>query len=429
MPINPFYRIFDEEGHCFNHWRSHDQAKEEIARFSPHDLGGYERFIKDTSYIFRNFHPYTERHFLQFSRMVKILPFMFKTNTYLSMYHYAARYVKDDFLRKVLSFHPLLVGGNPYATPAIYSLIIEFEREWGIHYTRGGTGAIVRALVELFEGLGGKIHYNSEVSEIIIRNKKACGVQLADGSTHFGDTVICNGDTAFALKHLIRKEHRPASLDWYIDAQSYSNSLVVLYFGTDRKYADGPFTHHNLIMGKHYRSIMQDVFRRKKLPENPLLYLHRPTATDPGMAPEGCEGFYALSIVPHLGASIDWAEINERYCDGILGFLQENYLPDLKKHLVVRHNINPLHFRDTLNSYKGAAFATHPSLIQSGWARFHNRASFCKTYTSWERAHIPVLAYPPLLLRAKSQHNSLIMSQIRGGEFFLCFDVYVCFGA
>jgi phytoene desaturase len=375
LPIDPFYRIFDEEGRVFNHWRDHNQAAAEIARFSPRDVGGYRRFIGDTGYVFRNFHPYTERHFLQLSRMVRILPFMFSTNTWLSMYQYAARYVKDDFIRRVLSFHPLLIGGNPYATPAIYSLIIEFEREWGIHYARGGTGAIVRALVGLLQELGGSITYNAEVAEILVEGKRAVGVRLADGSLYRSDVVVCNGDAAFAWKNLIAPRHRPAALNFYIEHQQYSNSLVVLYFGTNRRYNDGSLAHHNLIFGSDYRNMMRDVFRRKKLGKDFLLYLHVPSLTDPGMAPEGCESFYALSIVPHLDARVDWQEINDAYCDGILQYLESRYIPGLRQHLAVRHNINPVHFRDTLNSYKGAAFAAHPSLMQSGWARLHNRSS------------------------------------------------------
>lgn len=375
LPIDPFYRIFDENGRIFNHWHDHRMAEKEVARFNPGDSTGYRRFLKDTEYVFRNFHPYTERHFLQFSRMLRILPFMFTTGTWMPMYNYAARYVKDEFLRKVLSFHPLLIGGNPYSTPAIYSLIIEFEREWGIHYARGGTGAIVRALTELFQEMGGRMILNAEVKEIIVEGRGAKGVRLADGSVHLADTVICNGDAAHAWKNLIPKQHRSSALDFYIEHQQYSNSLVVLYFGTNRRYNDGTLAHHNLIFGSDYRKMMRDVFRRKKLSNDMMLYLHVPTLTDSGMAPAGCESFYVLSIVPHLDAQVEWGAINDVYCNGILEYLESRMIPDLRKHIVVRKNINPLHFRDTLNSYKGAAFASHPSLMQSGWARLHNRSS------------------------------------------------------
>ncbi len=378
LPVDPFYRIFDGEGRAFNHWHSCEKSREEVARLSPSDLAGYDRFLNDTQAIFRHFHPFTDQPSLQLGPMLKTAPFMLAKKTYRAMYPFTAGYVKDDFLRRALSFHPLLIGGNPFATPAFYSLIIEFERKWGVHYARGGTGAIVEALVRLFQELGGQIRYQSEVAEILVRNKQACGVRLQDGTAHTSDTVICNGDAAFAYKNLLPQALLPSGLNRSIDRQEYSNSLVVLYFGTNRKYADSPLTHHNLILSKKFRSLMTDVFRRKKLPEEPVLYVHMPTATDPGMAPEGCEGFYVLSVAPHLDSSANWEEINDRYCDGILDYLQEHYLPDLRQHLAVRHNINPLHFRDTLNSHKGAAFATHPSLIQSAWGKTRCRSPYIK---------------------------------------------------
>jgi phytoene desaturase len=376
LPVDPFYRVFDENGRAYTYHRDLEKAKAEVAKISPEDVAGFERFVRSSVKIFEKYHPLTEKPFLKLQEMLDIIPDALKMGTYLPTYQYAARFVKDEFLRRICSFHPLLIGGSPYNTPAIFDLIIQFEKEWGIHYTHGGTGAIVRSLVQLFQEIGGHIELSTEVKEIIIKDGQAKGVRLADGRIHQADIVVCNGDVPFAYKHLIPKKNRPAKVDMYIDNLSYSNSLVVIYFGTRRRYLNSKLSHHNIIFNKGYRRLLRNIFKGKPLSDEHCLYLHMPTKTDESIAPEGCESFYVLSLVPHLDANIDWDTIGPEYTDRILGFLEENYLPDLRENIIAQHSINPVHFRDTLNSYKGAAFSVKPSLVQSGWMRPHTKSTF-----------------------------------------------------
>ncbi len=374
-PLDPFYRIFNTKGEGFNYWRDIDRSVEEVARFSPDDVEGYKRFVAGTLDVFRQFYPYTEKTFPTLGSFAKILPYVFRTGTWRSMYGYASQFVKDDFMRKVCSFHPLLVGGNPFDTPTIYGLIIQFEREWGIHYAQGGTGAVVNALGRLFLELSGQVHFNTEVSEIVIRNKAAVGVKLANGSFLEADEVVCNSDVPYTYKHMIAREHRPAWVDAWINSMSFSNSLVVIYFGTNRRYTDSKLAHHNLILGgENYRKHLREIFGGRQLPGDLSLYLHMPTRTDATIAPEGCESFYVLSLVPHLDASINWEETGPAYTRHVLSYLEDNYLPGLQNHIVAQHSINPVHFGQTLNSYKGAAFSIKPTMMQSGYFRPSNKS-------------------------------------------------------
>ncbi len=405
IELNPFYRIFNEKGEYFNYLRDPNQAAQEVAKFSPSDVVGYRKFVDSTVEVFNKFHPYTEKPFLKFSEMLAILPDMWKTGTLGSMYSYAKKYVKDDFIRKVCSFHPLLVGGNPFDTPSIFGLIIQFEKQWGVHYARGGTGSIAQALLKLFIEEGGKVMMETEVDQILLHNKTVKGVQLKSGDRLDADIVVSNGDVAFTYKHMIAKKERPRLLDLYFDNLQYSNSLVVIYFGTKRRYLDSKLDHHNIILGDRYRGLLKDIFNKKKLPDDLSLYLHMPTKTDPSIAPEGCESFYVLSLVPHLDAGINWEEIGDRYCDRVLQFLEDNYLPNLKENIVVKHHIDPVHFNKTLNSYKGAAFSIKPSLTQTGWMRPHNRSRFFKNlYFAGAGTH-PGAGVPAVIASGKIVSN------------------------
>ena len=253
-------------------------------------------------------------------------------------------------------------------------MIHYLEREWGVHYAMGGTGAIVKALTDLIEELGGKIHLNAEVDEILAEKGRVKGIRLADGTLQFSDAVLSNSDVAYTYRSLIDKKYRKKYTDRKIERMKYSMSLFVIYFGTKKRYLDSELKHHNIILGERYKGLLTDIFDKKVLAEDFSLYLHMPTITDPTIAPEGHESFYVLSPVPHLGADIDWTKMAKPYRDRIMQFLEDNYLPDLQANIVAEHYIDPLHFQNTLNSYMGSAFSVQPLLTQSAWFRPHNRS-------------------------------------------------------
>jgi phytoene desaturase len=376
VPLNPFYRIFNHEGKHFDYYRDTEDALKEIERWSPGDVNGFKKFVAHTKKIFERFTPATDQPFLHLTDMFKIAPDMIRLQAFISTYRFVSKFLKSEFLRRVFSFHPLLVGGNPFDTPSIYTLVVQFEKQWGVHYAMGGTGALVEALGKLFREIGGKVYLNANVKEIVIENRKATGIRLADGTYHKADLVVSNADPAFTYKYMIPAAERKQYTDERIDQIKYSMSLFVIYFGTKKQYRhNSNLRHHNIILNERYRDLLTDIFGAKVgLPDDFSLYLHMPSMTDPSVAPEGHESFYVLSPVPTLDADVDWTTMAETYKDRILQFLEENYLPELRENIVAEHYIDPLHFRDVLNSYKGAAFSVRPTLFQAGWMRPHNRS-------------------------------------------------------
>lgn len=375
VPCNPFYRIFDHTGKSFDYNNDHEFTLSEIEKWNPADKAGYDEFLGTTKAIFdKGFTELADEPFLKFTDMLKVAPDLIKLQSYKNVYKYVSQFIKDDFLRMAFSFHPLLVGGNPFDTTSIYAMIHYLEREWGVHYAMGGTGALVNAFVRLIEEQGGEIRLNTEVEEILVHNGKAKGVRLKNGETLHADVVVSNADVAFTYKNLINPEFRKKYTDRKIERTKYSMSLFVIYFGTKKRYNDTNLAHHNIILGPRYKALLEDIFHKKIVAEDFSLYLHMPTLTDPSIAPEGHEGFYVLSPVPHLDSGTDWEEFAPKYRDAIMNFLEENYLPDLKENLVAEHYIDPIYFEDTLNSFKGSAFSVEPILTQSAWFRPHNKS-------------------------------------------------------
>ncbi|NGP88417.1 phytoene desaturase [Fodinibius halophilus] len=375
VPCDPFYRIFNAEGEKFDYNGDHEFVLIEIEKWNPDDKKGYTKFLKSTKAIFnKGFVELADQPFLSLWDMIKVIPDLIKLQSHKTVYQYISKYIENDFLRKVFSFHPLLVGGNPFDTTSIYAMIHYLEREWGVHYAMGGTGAIVEALAQLIREQGGTIHLNAEVDKITVEKGTATGIQLKDGTIHKADQVVSNADVAFTYRHMVDEKDRSTYSNRKIERMKYSMSLFVIYFGTKRRYLDSELEHHNIILGERYRELLSDIFHDKKLAEDFSLYLHMPTKTDPSLAPEGCEGFYVLSPVPHLDSGTDWKTKAKPYRDAIISFLEENYLPNLEENIVVEHHIDPLHFKQTLNSYKGSAFSVEPILTQSAWFRPHNKS-------------------------------------------------------
>jgi phytoene desaturase len=375
VPCEPFYKIFNDEGRSFHYGSNEAAILSEIEKWNPADKEGYQRFMQTTKAIFqKGFVELADQPFLSLIDMLKVAPDLIKMQSYKSLYDYVAQYVQNDFLRQCFSFHPMLIGGNPFSTPSIYAMIHYLEREWGVHYAIGGTGAIVEAMGKLFTELGGKIHLNEEVCEITVENRRVTGVRLADGTSHKADSIVSNADVAFTYRSLIPEMYRRKYTNRKIEHMKYSMSLFVIYIGTKRRYTDSALAHHNIILSNRYRGLLQDIFNKKILAEDFSLYVHMPSLDDRTIAPDGHEAFYVLSPVPNLDAGIDWQTAAKPYRDSIIKFLEDRYLPDLSANIVIEHHVDPRYFQDDLNSYQGAGFSLQPTLTQSAWFRPHNRS-------------------------------------------------------
>jgi len=373
LALDPFYQVRFDDGTTFDCCGDAERMRERVAQLSPGDVAGYERFMRTSEAIYRvGFERLGHVPFSSIADMARIVPEMVRLQSYRSLYSLVATHVRDERLRFLLSFHPLFVGGNPFKVTSIYGLISFLERHWGVHFATGGTGSLVRGLVDLIEGQGNVVRCDAEVDEIIVQGRTATGVRLADGQVIAADVVVSNADAAYTYERLLRTTVRQRWSDRRLRRAHYSMSLFVWYFGTRRKYEAVP--HHTIVLGPRYRGLLEDIFERKVLADDFSLYLHRPTATDASLAPPGCDAFYVLSPVPHLDSGVDWDARAERYRQAIAAQLDATLLPGFEREIATSRVMTPLDFRDRLLSVKGAAFALEPLLRQSAWFRPHNRS-------------------------------------------------------
>lgn len=371
--MNPFYKIRFADGDEMSFSDDPEAMRAEIERIAPDDVDGYERFLKSSEEIFR--YGFLKLGFQDFSTigsMAKAAPKLFGLGAARSVHSHVSTFVKNEKLRIALSFHPLFIGGNPFAVTAMYCLINYMEREWGVHFVMGGTGALVDAMVKLLERQGGEISYESEVSQILMDGNRACGVKLADGSRIKADIVVSNADMAWTYEHLLPKSAQGRWTGGKASKAAYSMGLFIWYFGTKVKYDH--VAHHSILLGPRYKGLLHDIFKKKKLATDFSLYLYRPTATDPSLAPDGCDTFYALSPVPNLQGETDWQTHAETYRQGIADYLEETLMPGLQDNVVTELVQTPLDFRESLLSVHGAAFGLEPLITQSAWFRPHNKS-------------------------------------------------------
>lgn len=373
LPVKPFYRLCWEDGYSFDYANDQDELDRQIHAKNPADIEGYRKFLAYSREVFREgYEKLGTVPFLNFRDMVKAGPQLAKLQAWRSVYSKVAQYIEDEQLRQAFSFHSLLVGGNPFATSSIYALIHALEREWGVWFPRGGTGALVRGLVRLFEDMGGRVELSAEAAQIEVEGDRAKAVVLKDGRRFEADRIASNADVVHTYGTLMAGTRRGEKEAKRLKARRFSMSLFVIYFGLKRHRPE--LQHHTVCFGPRYRPLIDEIFKGGELPGDFSLYLHSPCATDPSLAPEGAGSYYVLAPVPHLGnTDIDWEIEGPKYRDRILDYLEERYIPDLRADLVTSRIFTPFDFRDELNAHVGSAFSLDPVLTQSAWFRPHNR--------------------------------------------------------
>ena len=373
-PLKIWYQFIFEDRSKFNYSGNENEMKAQIGELSQEDVQGYEKLVNFTKKIFDK--GFTELADVPFDKpfvMMQQLPALLKLKSYKSVYSLVSSYIKNEKLRRMLSMHPLLVGGNPFTTTSIYGLILYLEKKWGIHYSMGGTGNIIKGFEKLMNEVGIKVIKGNEVKKIISKNTKITVVQLSNDNTINADIVICNADPPAVYEKLLDGNSNNSFLfNWKKKRMEYSMGLFVYYFGTKKIYEN--VEHHTIKFGNKYKEHLDDIFDKKKLNEDISYYLHRPSATDKSMAPEGNDCFYVLVPVPNNQSGINWNTEGEKMKSLIINKMEKDLMPNLKENIVEDFYLTPDYFEKDLNTKFGSGFSIQPKFTQSAYFRFHNKS-------------------------------------------------------
>ncbi|MCW3846545.1 phytoene desaturase [Sphingomonas sp. LB-2] len=373
VPVSPFYRLSWPDGTRFDYSNDDRQLRAELARLSPEDIEGYRRFLAYSAGVYEaGYLRLGHVAFLDFMSMVRAAPSLVKHQAWRSVYSIVSDYVKNEKLRQALSFHTLLVGGNPMTASAIYALIHKLERDGGVWWAEGGTNRLVAGMVALFERLGGVMRLGDPVAAIDTLGDRATGVRTRSGAELAAEMVASNADVVHSYRDLLKGSRSAQRTAARLVRKRFSPSLFLVHFGVKGSFPEIP--HHNILFGPRYRGLLDDIYTHGVLPEDFSLYLHHPSATDPRMAPEGHSTFYALAPVPHLGKfPADWGEVGPVLEARMLAEVKRRLIPDLDARIVTQFSYAPPDFAADLNAHLGSGFSLEPLLSQSAWFRTHNR--------------------------------------------------------
>ena len=376
IPLKTWYRFIFEDGMKFDYSGNEDEMKMQIEKVNKEDVKGYENLVKFTKKIFdKGFLELSDVPFDKPLFMMKQLPALINLKSYKSVYSLVSSYIKNEKLRRLLSMHPLLVGGNPFTTTSIYGLILYLEKKWGIHYSMGGTGNIIKGLERLMIEEKIKILKDSEVTSINLNQNKIKSVTINNQKEFDTDNVICNADPPAVYEKMLINKKKNNFFNWKKKRMDYSMGLFVYYFGTKKVYED--VEHHTIKFGNKYKEHLQDIFDKKKLNEDISYYLHRPSATDKSMAPKGHDCFYVLVPVPNNQSGIDWSIEGDKIKNLVIDKMEKSLLPNLRENIVEDFYLTPDYFEKELNTKYGSGFSIQPKFSQSAYFRFHNKSEVC----------------------------------------------------
>lgn len=370
-PLDPWYRFRFADESQFNYGPGIANMEAEIARFNPDDVAGYHGLLAESKQLFDiGFQELGDQSFDRLSTMLRQIPRLLRLRIHRSVYAMVSSHIEHPYLRQALSLQPLLVGGNPFHTTCIYGLIHYLEREWGVHFAMGGTGALVDTLAGLLERQGVHVESGRSIVGIHREGRTVKAVSFDDGRHWRGDAFVSNLDPMHLYGELMDPPPPVARVKRQLATTSMG--LFVLYFGTDCQYPN--VAHHTIWLGERYRELLSDIFDKKILSEDFSLYLHRPTATDSTFAPDGHDSFYVLAPVPNLLGNIDWDVEGPRLQARIIKALSESIMPGLDTRIQSPFYMTPEDFRENYQSVHGSGFSIAPLFRQSAWFRFHNRA-------------------------------------------------------
>lgn len=414
--LDPMYVLSYPDGKEFEMSSNLIKTMKNLKDVSEDDRLGYLEYVADIYkkflYVKKNCFEKTYRNLFE-QYKPKSLIANYKLKKFKSTYGLINKFVKDEKLTQALAFQNVFLGINPATSPSFYSIIPIMASLYGVWYIKGGMYTYAKALEKLFLELGGKIHFNTRVEEIIIDKKKIQGI-LIDREVKRYDIVLSNADFPYATKYLMKEEEDKSRFPTNkVEKMEYSSSAFMLYLGLNKKYPNLPV--HNIRFAKDFDENIYDLYE-DKIPDDPTIYLYSPSQIDESVAPSGKEILYVSVPVPNLHDSENkWKkDLVTDFSEKILDMLEKiKGFEDIRNHIEVKIPFSPEDFKEKFMMFKGAIYGIKPILSQSNFLRPQNRARVARNlYFAGSSSH-PGPGVPLVLVSAKLAVSEIIKDSKR----------------
>ncbi|CAM4165812.1 phytoene desaturase family protein [Zobellia nedashkovskayae] len=297
-------------------------------------------------------------------------------------------------LISTLEFPVLFLGAKPSNTPSFYSFMNYADFGLGTWHPKGGMYEIVKAMKNLAEEVGVKIHTKSAALKINVKNKKAVGVNI-NGKDIEADVVLSGADYHHS-ETLLDPEYRQYS-ESYWDKKTFAPSSLLFYMGFDKKLKN--VEHHNLFFDTDFERHATEIYDQPSWPKDPLFYANFPSVTDSSMAPANSEtGFFLIPIATNL---TDTPELRDQYFDIMMDRFEKRTGQSVKNNIIFKESFCVNDFVEQYNSYKGNAYGMANTLRQTAFLRPGLKSKKVKNLYFTGQLTVPGPGVPPALISGK----------------------------
>lgn len=361
---DPNYRVTYRDGSTLTLTSDLTRMREELERLEPGSFPRYLEFLaKGQVRHDVSMERFVSKHFASVAQFLapSNVPDILRVGAHQKLFSQVAKVFRDPRLQQAMSFQTMYLGVSPYEAPAVFSLLPYTELAVGVWYPKRGMGEIPRALERVCREENARLHYRAPIRRVLVEDGRAVGVELESGEVKRADVVVVNADYPYALPQLVDATEAARQK---LERRRYTSSGYMLYLGTRRRYDE--LLHHNVFFGHDFAGSFDDIFEKKRVPEDPSFYVNAPAHTDPTMAPEGKDALYVLVPVPHQAPGVDWAVEGPKVRAKVFARLAELGMTELERDVEVERVVTPDDWASSINLARGAAFGLAQNMFQIG---------------------------------------------------------------
>lgn len=371
--LDPICRYIYTDGIIFDNYSDKEKSCEQISSFAPEDSQTYKTFLDRSEEIYNAtsdaflFNPLFNVSDLQNLDLTNLL----RIDAFSTVSKKVDEYFQSDYLRKFFKRFTTYNGSSPFKAPATLNVIPHVELNQGGFYVHGGMYTIARSLYRLAESLGVSFHFSSEVTAIATSGKTVTGCEINYTASVQCDDLVSNADASETILNLLPGSATSTFAKKKQQLIEPSCSGFVLMLGCQKKW--DLLNHHTIFFSDNYYREFDEIFRLKKLPEDPTVYIANTSRTDPEDAPPGCSNLFILVNAPYITDFQDWDELSSTYPKKLIQILEKRGLQGLSESVISQQILTPQDFYTLYLSNKGSIYGTSSNSTYSAFLRPRNK--------------------------------------------------------